>query len=61
MMLGSRLGCPVVSINAPSGAGSPLFLATRILPIATKLVAKSSTVGGFLSVAGMTAQYGLVM
>jgi len=40
---------------APSGASTPLLRATRILPAATKLVAKSSSVTGLFGVAGIAA------
>ena len=46
--------------SAPSGAGLPSFFATRILPIATALVAMSSKSGACRSVPGTAMQTGFV-
>ena len=54
------MGLPLASIKAPSGAGLPSFFATRILPIATALVAMSSNSAGWRSVAGIAMQTGFV-
>ena len=45
------VGLPAASINRPSSIATFLLLATRTLPIATWLVAKSSTIG-FLPLRG---------
>ena len=54
------MGRPAESIKRPSSIATFLLLATRTLPIATWLVAKSRTIGS-LPLRGMVVQYGLVV
>ncbi len=57
---GSVVGVPCASIRLPSGRRLPASFATSTLPIATPLVAMSRSSGGWVAVAGMPMQTGLV-
>ena len=58
--LGSVVGRPSGPISASAGICLPALYATRTLPCATREVAMSSTIFGWVSVAGIAVQYGLV-
>ena len=57
---GSVVGVPSASISEPGATGLPALCATRTLPMAMRLVAKSSTKRAWRAVPGMAMQTGLV-
>ena len=54
------MGWPLASISKPSATSLPSLRATRTLPIATRLVAMSSRMGGCWLVPGSAMQIGFV-